>query len=81
MSNFVKHILKKYLKYVHKNGKKAFGLKFNNTDSSLSSIGFMVPLDDYKGKSGQRYSFKNIKGNRTLIAVQIVVQTGVAIDE
>ena len=44
----------------HKNGKKAFGLKFTNTDSFMSSIGFMVPLDDYKGKSGQRFIYKGI---------------------
>ena len=44
----------------HKNGKKAYGLKFANTDSFMSSIGFMVPLDDYKGKSGQRFIYKGI---------------------
>ena len=46
----------------HKNGKKAFGLKFTNTDSFMSSIGFMVPLDDYKGKLGQRFIYKGIAG-------------------
>ena len=44
----------------HKNGKKVFGLKFNNTDSSLSSIGFMVPLDDYKNGFSQRFIYKGI---------------------
>jgi len=44
----------------HKNGKKAFGLKFNNTDSFMSSIGFMVPLDDYKNGFSQRFIYKGI---------------------
>lgn len=44
----------------HKNGKKAFGLKFANTDSFMSSIGFMVPLSDYKGESSQRFIYKGM---------------------
>lgn len=42
-----------------KNGKKAFGLKFNNTDSSFSSIGFMVPLSEDPDQK-YRFVFKGI---------------------
>ena len=44
----------------HKNGKKAFGLKFNNTDSFMSSIGFMVPLDKNITYPTRKFIYKGL---------------------
>ena len=43
----------------HKNSKKAFGIKFTDTGSSLGGIGFMVPMGDEKTRNS-RFEFQGI---------------------